>query len=629
MRVEFFLSRYGEKEIFPIMRDLFSKLFISALAFRNSPQSSTMMTIMQRSRGHSIILNNTIPSSEYLEKIGKIGKIGKHVESYIHNIEKQQQRRPSTMIINGRQHPSRNHHITIRNRILRATSSSSNENITATTNNDDAGPSLAFQEEQEEHDFWSRVRSASSNAKKKTSETGIFQVETNLYGTNFTSIGGYFHIKNELLQVVDMMNHPENYTRYNVRIPRGILLEGPPGNGKTLLARCFAGETNASFIRCSGAEFNEKYIGVGSSRLRELFKLASDNQPTVLFIDEFDAIGRKRGGADDASSGERDTTLNQLLTLMDGFQSLGNVLIMGATNRADILDKAVTRPGRFDKIIHIPNPDAETRKEIIDIHVHQKPIQVQTTDIVRMTTGFSGAMIENLLNEATLLAIRNNSIPIGIDLLDTVRHRMVFGVSMAKRNISQSIRRRIAIHETGHLINALATTYYEKPIRVTIDTENAQSLGMTIFQKEDVDDGIFVRDYLDEKIRVLLGGRAAEEILFGHSVSSGSVSDLESAFQLIKQMILEYGMGNHIVYPFLSEEYKKRIDDEIHEYIEVAYHAAKAVLLQNITLLHIIVHHLLERGTLTEQDIHEIIRVTPICQDKIVVSHSHDDIDMF
>lgn len=441
----------------------------------------------------------------------------------------------------------------------------------------------------------------------KMSETGQFLMEeTHLF--NFSNIGGYHTIKQELSQVAHMMLNPSNYTQYNVRVPKGILLEGPPGNGKTLLAKCFAGEIKCNFVRCAGSEFNEKYIGVGSARLRELFKFASENQPVVLFIDEFDAIGRKRSGPQETSGGERDTTLNQLLVLMDGFENIPNMLIMAATNRVDILDPAVIRPGRFDKFIHVPNPDLSTREEIVKIHKRLKPIDVQNDEIARMTSGFSGAMIENLLNEATLWGIRNSQLPITRNKLDEIRQQMIFGTALMTRNISMAIQKRIAIHETGHLLNALVSQYYDKPVRVSINLSNKNSLGQTVFQREEEDDGIFVREYLDDKIRVLLGGRAAEEIMFGYSSSTGSLADLETAFQLTRRMIMEFGMGKHIVYPFLSEDYKKRIDEDIHQYIHKAHDHAKQVILQNIHMFHVFVDRLLLNGVLNEEEIDDIFQ---------------------
>lgn len=440
----------------------------------------------------------------------------------------------------------------------------------------------------------------------KSSESGQFVLEeTQLF--NFSNIGGYASIKTELKQVAHMMINPDEYTQYNVRVPKGILLEGPPGNGKTLLAKCFAGEIQCNFVRCAGSEFNEKYIGVGSSRLRELFKFASDNQPVVLFIDEFDAIGRKRGdGQEGSTGGERDTTLNQLLVLMDGFEKIPNMVIMGATNRADILDPAVVRPGRFDKIIHVPNPDMPTRKEIVRIHKKSKPIHVDEEDIAQMTSGFSGAMIENLLNEATLWGIRNSRLPIDRTALDEVRQQIVFGTAAMTRNISVATQKRIAVHEVGHLLNALMSPYYDKPVRVSINLSSKNSLGQTVFQREDEDDGIFTREYLDDKVRVLLGGRAAEEIIFGHSASTGSLADLESAFQLTRRMIMDFGMGKHIVYPFLSEDYKQRIDEEIHSYIHIAHNNAKQVILQNMKIFQVFVERLSLEGVITEEGIDDI-----------------------
>ena len=223
-----------------------------------------------------------------------------------------------------------------------------------------------------------------------------------------------------------------------------------------------------------------------------------------------------------------------------------------------------------------------------------------------MTSGFSGAMIENLLNEATLWGIRNSRLPIDRESLDEVRQRLIFGTAAMTRNISLATQQRIAVHEVGHLLNALVSPYYDKPIRVSINLSSKNSLGQTVFQREDEDDGIFTREYLDDKVRVLLGGRAAEEIMFGHSASTGSMADLETAFTLTRRMIMEFGMGKHIVYPLLSEDYKKRIDEEIHHYIQTAHHNARQVILQNMNMFRVFVDRLLLEGVITEEGIHDI-----------------------
>ena len=235
-----------------------------------------------------------------------------------------------------------------------------------------------------------------------------------------------------------------------------------------------------------------------------------------------------------------------------------------------------------------------------------EPIDVENTVVAGMTSGFSGAMIENLLNEATLWGIRNNKLPITRQQLDDIRQQIVFGTTLTARNISEVIQKRIAVHEIGHLLNALMSEHYEKPVRVSINLSNKNSLGQTVFQREDEDEGIFIREYLDDKIRVLLGGRAAEEIIYGYSGSTGSLADLESAFQLARRMIMEFGMCKYIVYPFLSEEYKKRIDEEIHSYIDIAHNQAKQVIFQNMDLFRTFVDRLLLNGVITEEEIDDI-----------------------
>jgi len=441
-----------------------------------------------------------------------------------------------------------------------------------------------------------------ANSKQKTSDDGTFKIEENSQNITFKDVGGYDNVKLELLQIIDMIKNKEKYEIYGLRVPKGILLEGPTGNGKTLLAKAFSGEIDFPIIVTSGSEFNEKFVGVGASRIRELFKFAKENEPCVIFIDEIDALTRKRSNQEDGASGERDQTLNQLLVNLDGFSISKNIIVVGATNRIDILDKAITRPGRMDKIIHVPNPDAKTREHIISIHLKQKPINVSMSDMVIMTAGLNGAQIENLLNEASLTAIRLNTLPVNITLLQETKHKMILGQSIGKKNLSENASTRIAIHEIGHLIMAMKSKHYEKPTKVTIDSSVFNSLGYTLFEKTDIDEGIYLREYLLEHLEILLGGRVAEETIYGLSVSSGAFSDLETAFTIAKKMIMEYGMGKQIIYPYFSENSKQRIDQEIHLLIKNAHENTKRVLVQNKDILIQLSNELYKNKTLSYND---------------------------
>lgn len=443
-----------------------------------------------------------------------------------------------------------------------------------------------------------------------SSESGTFRLENVKGEYNFTRVGGYHELKKELAQILDFCSSPENYTTYGVRVPRGLILEGPTGNGKTLIAKCLAGEANMNFISCSGAEFNEKYVGVGAARIRELFRFAEKNKPCIVFIDEIDALGRKRSSDTDGGGGERDQTLNQLLVMMDGFSSSGELLVIGATNRVDILDSALLRPGRIDKIIHVPNPDRHTRKEILDIHRRNKPLDtnIKIDYLVRLTNGFNGAQIENLLNEAVLFALREKSLPVSAKILDHMKEKLLIGqTSSAKKNIPIKTLRRIAIHEIGHLVMALESDHYEKPWKVTIDSMNQKnSLGYTIFESDDFEENsIFVREYFQDKLKVFLGGRVAEEVFYGNSISSGALSDLESAFSMAKKMVMEYGMGHDIIYPYFSETYKKRIDEQIHSLILRAYKETQKYIEDNKEFVEKLAEELLRQKTLGAAEIQD------------------------
>lgn len=437
---------------------------------------------------------------------------------------------------------------------------------------------------------------------KKLSAEGTFSIEKNDANVTFNNVGGYDNVKRELLQIIDILKNKTKYDDYGVRIPKGVLLEGPTGNGKTLLARAFAGEIDYPIIATSGAEFNEKYVGVGAARVRELFSFAEQNQPCIIFIDEIDAVARKRVNTEDGSGDERSQTLNQLLVALDGFNIQNKIIVMGATNRLDILDKAIIRPGRMDKIIHVPNPDSDTRKEIIEIHRQKKPLNATTDDIVSLTAGLNGAQIENLLNEASLHGIRNSILPIDYQILEDTRNKLLLGYSIGKKNISADALKRIAIHEIGHLLLALDSDHFEKPSKVTIESSAFASLGYTVFEKTDVDQGIFLREYLNDHLKILLGGRVAEETIYGNSVSSGAFSDLETAFNVARKMIMEYGMGKNIIYPHFSETYKKIIDQQIHELINKSYIDTKKFLIENRERLLSLSEKLMEKKTLNRND---------------------------
>jgi cell division protease FtsH len=437
---------------------------------------------------------------------------------------------------------------------------------------------------------------------RKTSGDGNFYIDIRDEQFGFADVGGYVDVKLELLQVVDFLRNASTYSQYGVRVCKGILLNGPPGTGKTRLAKALAGECNVSFIPTVGSVFHQKYVGIGSARMRELFDFASQNKPAIVFIDELDAIGRKRSGGNEGSDGERDSTLNQLLVYLDGFESDAEVVVLAATNRVDILDEALIRSGRFDKIITVPNPDKETRDEIVKIHMGNKPINVSIDDISSMTAGFSGAQIEALMNEATLYSIRNQSLPVNVEALEIMKDRILLGQSTKKRNVSTPILKRVAVHEVGHLLMSLKSPNYPKPIKVSIESTGASSFGHTMFEGSDQDEGFFLKEHLQDRIKVLLGGRAAEDVIYGDS-SSGAVADLEQAFGVAKQMVLSFGMGRSIINPFFSESYKRKVDDDIHVIISTMYRETRKTLEENEGLIQHIANALVKSRVLKYPEI--------------------------
>ncbi len=416
-----------------------------------------------------------------------------------------------------------------------------------------------------------------NNNNKKKAKSENFEIVTES-DCSFKDVGGYQNIKLELEQCIDVISNYTKYTHYNVRTPKGLIFEGPPGNGKTLLAKALAGEANTSFIAVSGSEFQEKYVGVGSSRIRELFKLATDNIPCIIFIDEIDALGRKRSGDGDTSGNERDSTLNELLVAMDGFKNTSGVFLIGATNRADLLDPALIRPGRIDKRIFINNPDEETREAILNIHLQGKPRDDSVTmpDLIENTQGYSGAQIENLVNEAMLLALREDRDKFSLADVDAVYNRVIGGWQPTKHEFTPAIIDQIAIHELGHAVVGMLSKHHGKMKKVVINLSAPNTPAYTLFETSS--NGFTTREALLEHLMILLAGRIAEEVFYDVSVTTGAINDFEEALKLAQKMICYYGMGKQLIYPSMSEKYKEMIDSEVTTLIQDAYGYAEFII---------------------------------------------------
>ena len=418
------------------------------------------------------------------------------------------------------------------------------------------------------------VDTTTTNRDKKSEN---FEVLTDS-GVCFADIGGYDSIKQELKQCIDILKNTTKYEKFNVRVPKGLIFEGPPGNGKTLIAKALATEAKTSFIPVSGAEFQEKYVGVGASRVRELFQLARKNQPCIIFIDEIDALGRKRSGDGESASSERDSTLNELLVNLDGFKNLTGVFLVGATNRVDLLDSALMRPGRIDKKVYIGLPDSATREAILKIHIQGKPHDesVLIKDLIEQTNGFSGAQIENLLNEAMLLSLRHDREVFTNHDFETVLNKMMVGWQPNDHEFSEELVKQIAVHEMGHVIAGLMSKQHSNITKVIINLSSPNSPGYTVFETKN--SNIYTREYLFEHLIILLAGRVAEELIYGESITTGAVNDFEEALKLAEKMVNFYGMGDHVIYSSKSDSYKEIIDEQVTQLIDKAYEEAETIV---------------------------------------------------
>jgi len=458
---------------------------------------------------------------------------------------------------------------------------------------------------------YSRYRNGAGSISKKKSENFEIVERTNI---DFEDIGGYDMVKKEMIQCVDLLKNYEKYAKFNVRAPKGLILEGPPGNGKTMLAKAFATEAQCNFIGVSGSDFNDKYVGVGSGRLRELFRLAKENVPCIIFIDEIDALARKRSGDGEFSTSEKDNTLNALLVELDGFKNNTGIFLVAATNRLDLLDPAFLRPGRIDKKIFLGLPDKSTRKKIVDIHIKGKPhdSSVDISQIVTYTEGLSGAQIENLLNEAMLYALNCGKEIFTKTDLDSVMNKILAGWQPSETEYSKESIHKIAIHEMGHAIIGHLSIFHPNVTKITINLFSPKSPGYTIFETSL--SSLYTTENLFNHLQVLLAGRIAEEIFFNVSVTTGAINDLAEAIQLAEKMIVFYGMGSYLIYPSKSDKYKEMIDNETFALIERAYTTAKGILLQYKNEILFGAQLLENHRTLNAEDLDHILGLARIYQ---------------
>jgi cell division protease FtsH len=441
----------------------------------------------------------------------------------------------------------------------------------------------------------------------------------------FADVAGVDEAKEEVEEIIEFLKDPKKFTSLGGRIPKGVLLVGAPGTGKTLLARAIAGEAGVPFFSISGSDFVEMFVGVGASRVRDLFEQAKKTAPCIVFIDEIDAVGRHRGAGLGGGHDEREQTLNQLLVEMDGFEGKEGVIIIAASNRPDVLDPALLRPGRFDRQIVVPSPDVKGREQILRVHIKNTPLEpnVELATIARGTPGFSGADLANLVNEAALLAARKSKTSVDMEDFEEAKDKVLMGVARRSLVLNEEEKTNTAYHEAGHALVAKLTPGTDPIHKVTI-IPRGRALGST--QQLPVDERYtHSKEYLDKTLTVLLGGRAAEEIALKH-MTTGAGNDLERATEIARRMVTEWGMseklgpltfGKKDEQIFLGREIAKHkdysektaeaIDAEVHRIVTDAYETAKKVLAENYELLDNFAKTLLQKETMTAREIEDMI----------------------
>ena len=446
----------------------------------------------------------------------------------------------------------------------------------------------------------------------------------------FSDVAGIEQAKLELAEVVDFLKNADRFTAVGAKIPKGVLLVGPPGTGKTLLAKAVAGEAGVPFFSISGSEFVEMFVGVGASRVRDLFEQAKTNAPCIVFIDEIDAVGRQRGAGMGGGNDEREQTLNQLLTEMDGFEGNTGIIIIAATNRPDVLDAALLRPGRFDRQVVVDRPDFAGRLEILNVHARGKTLSkdVDLEKIARRTPGFTGADLANLLNESAILAARRNLTEVSMDEVNDAIDRILAGPEKKDRVMSEKRKTLVAYHEAGHaLVGALMPDY--DPVQKISIIPRGRAGGLTWFtpSEDRMDSGLYSRSYLQNQMAVALGGRIAEEIVFGEEeVTTGASSDLQQVAKVARQMVTRFGMsevlgpvalgrqqGNMFMGRDImaerdfSEKTAATIDNEVRLLVEQAYRRAKDVLVGNRHVLNALADMLVEKETVDSEELQNLL----------------------
>ncbi len=451
----------------------------------------------------------------------------------------------------------------------------------------------------------------------------------------FGDVAGIEQAKLELNEVVDFLKNADRFTAIGAKIPKGVLLVGPPGTGKTLLARAVAGEAGVPFFSISGSEFVEMFVGVGASRVRDLFEQAKSNAPCIVFIDEIDAVGRQRGAGLGGGNDEREQTLNQLLTEMDGFEGNTGIIIIAATNRPDVLDAALLRPGRFDRQVVVDRPDYAGRLEILNVHARGKTLSkdVELEKIARRTPGFTGADLSNLLNEAAILAARRNLTEISMDEVNDAIDRVLAGPEKKDRVMSEKRKALVAYHEAGHaLVGALMPDY--DPVQKISIIPRGRAGGLTWFtpSEDRMDSGLYSRSYLQNQMAVALGGRLAEEIIFGEEeVTTGASNDLQQVTRVARQMVTRFGMSDRLGPVALgrqngnmflgrdiasdrdfSNTTAAAIDEEVRKLVDEAYRRAKEVMLNNKHILDKLAEMLIDKETVDAEELQELLATNDV-----------------